>query len=79
MQFKMYVIYDKVAKEGSLPFCAKNDAVAWRQFKNLVDENAKNTDEYELMSLGIYDNDPVSLDGFDRPETVYANKEEAVV
>ena len=48
----IYTIRDKVAEEVGPLFQAKNDAVAIRQFKQLV-KDSENPEEYELFVLVI--------------------------
>lgn len=58
MKQKIYVIFDKVAKEGSQLMLAKNDDVASRVFKNALMRELKNgakSDDYQLLCVGIYD------------------------
>ena len=55
-QISMYTIYDRVAEESAPPFCAKNDAVARRMFKDLLNSMAtENIDDFELYYVGYYD------------------------
>lgn len=65
MSSRVYVIYDTVAKEAGPLFTAKNDDVAARNFRQLLDhEKVENPKEYQLMCVGEYDPEQPSLFGF---------------
>lgn len=55
MILQMYNVKDKVSEEFAPPFVAKNDAVALRQFNNLI--NNLNPQDYSLYHIGQYDSD----------------------
>lgn len=58
---RMYVVYDRVVKETGFPFDAKNDGVACRKFKNMIDQMKVNPDEFELYYIGDYDNEQMVI------------------
>lgn len=61
---KVYCIYDRVAQEGGPLFCAKNEAVAVRNYNNLLSSsNVDNVSDYSLYCLGEYDSEQPSLFG----------------
>ena len=57
----IYTIRDKVAEEVGPLFQAKNDAVAIRQFKQLV-KDSENPEEYELLCLGDFNDQTIELE-----------------
>lgn len=58
---KMYVIYDILANEYSLPFCAKNDAVALRMFKNsIIQVEEADKKDYELIYVAYVEGSVVN-------------------
>lgn len=70
MQYGLYVIYDKVAKESGFPFDAKNDEVAIRKFNAFIrslQEKDRDTDylnEFELKYLCTYNAEECSMYDF---------------
>ena len=54
MQYKLYSIYDKDAKEFGPLFNAKNDIVASRYVVQMIDE-AINVHSYALYCMGEFD------------------------
>lgn len=56
MENTLYVIRDNVADTFGPLYEAKNDAVAIRQFKNLL-ERQVNKEDFELYKVGKYDNE----------------------
>ena len=73
---RLYCIYDKIAKEGSTPFEAKNDDVAWRNYQHVLEKNALRDNEYSLLYIGVFEKDPVKLTPSDVPIEVFANRME---
>ena len=64
MRFNLYTVYDELAEEAGPIFCAKNDAVAERQFTALKAEIAETErPNYHLFFLGEYDNVTLIVDG----------------
>ena len=62
MKVNIYTIYDKVAEECGPVFQAKNDMVAVRMLKSLVNENPNiSVDEYEVYCLGEFDTEKRSF------------------
>ena len=57
----IYTIRDKVAEEVGPLFQAKNDAVAIRQFKQLI-KDFENPEEYELLCLGDFNDQTIELE-----------------
>jgi len=60
MTYKLYAVYDNVAEEAGPIFCAVNDGVATRQFRQIV-QNTENRNDFELFFLGLYDSKTVEL------------------
>ena len=60
-----YSIYDKKSKFYSTPFQQVNDAVAIRQFTNLLAdqslEPSKNPEDYQLFTIGKFDDESGEL------------------
>lgn len=58
MKYKMYTIYDKVAKNYGPPFLSVNEDVADRSFKNYLrsDKNLQSKD-YELYYVCDWDDE----------------------
>lgn len=54
MQYKLYSIYDKDAKEFGPLFNAKNDVVASRYVEEMI-KDVKHVDSYALYCMGEYD------------------------
>lgn len=76
MTMQVYTIYDKVARESGPLFTAKNDSVAWRQFHNAITGKVEvDEHEYQLLKLGTYTTDPVSLLCGDGPIEVFPTAE----
>lgn len=66
MKSVIYTVYDKVAEEYGPLFEAKNDAVALRQFKQLIATVVvENRDDYVLYSCGTFDHDAGDLVSWD--------------
>lgn len=58
MKSVIYTVFDKVAEEYGPLFEAKNDGVALRQFKQLLNTVVvENRDDYVLYSCGTFDHD----------------------
>lgn len=57
----VYVVYDTVAKEAGPLFQAKNDDVAKRNVRNLVDREHVNPLEMKLYHVGSFDADDMTL------------------
>lgn len=51
----MYSLFDRVGEEFSPPFVAANDAVAKRQFNQLMDTQKLNGDDFRLFKVGFWD------------------------
>lgn len=53
MIFNVYTVRDTVAQESGPIFTAKNDAIAFRQFSNILKETTTPKD-FQLIYLGKY-------------------------
>lgn len=51
----MYVVYDRVAEESGPVFEAKNDGVAVRKYRDLMDKSAVSVVDYRLLLVGVID------------------------
>ena len=55
-KMNLYVVYDKIAGECGPVFEAKNDGVAWRQYRYLINENPTIVqDDFSLVKVGTID------------------------
>ena len=61
MLYVIYSIFDKLAKQFSLPRYAVNEDVAMREFKLFVDSVKSDKDDFVLYKLGVYDVESGSL------------------
>lgn len=66
---KLYVIYDRVAKEAGPVFASKNDDVAIRSFHQIVSK-ADNPDDYCLYHVADYDSESPRVDGLLVPTAI---------
>ena len=58
---ELFTIYDKVAQEAGPIFQAKNLYVAMRYVKDMIKDNNINLTEYDLVRLGSFDSESMSL------------------
>lgn len=72
MKLNLYTIHDKVAIESGPIFQAKNDAVAYRQFQQILSK-AENTDDYELLCVGEFNTETRGIQGLLIGRLVEAN------
>lgn len=71
---RLYVIFDKVAEESGPIFEAKNDAVAIRNYQNLVFKDNVKHDDYKLLFVGVMDHDNSQIDACTFPEEINTAK-----
>ncbi len=58
MTSRLYVVYDKVAKESGPIWQSKNDDVAYRQFVSQLNElKTAPPEDFELRCVGSYDSE----------------------
>lgn len=55
MIYKIYSVRDNLSEEYAPPFVSKNDAVAVRQYRDLIRSQKLNPDEFGLYFLGTYE------------------------
>ena len=68
MIYGLYVVYDKVAEEGSAPFVAKNRGIAKRQYLQLLASVPETiVGDYQLLWVGDYSDSPVVINAFFTP------------
>lgn len=73
MKSVIYTVFDKVAEEYGPLFEAKNNGVALRQFKRLLDTVVvENRDDYVLYSCGTFDHDAGTMVLADMDAVAYA-------
>lgn len=78
MEFRIYCIFDYAAEAGSPPFVAVNDAVAVRQYRNLLRES-QNANDYKLWLLGTFNDETMIIktpDPFEPIEVIMEMKNE---
>ena len=61
MTNELFTIYDKVAQEAGPIFQAKNLYVAMRYVNEMIKDNKINLHEYDLVRLGTFDSESMSL------------------
>jgi len=66
----LYVIFDKIAKESGPIFEAKNDGVALRNYRSLLEKEKINQNEYSLHLLGRYEHSTMSVFIHDQVEVI---------
>ena len=71
MKMNLYVIRDLVADECGPVFEANNDAVAVRNFKNLLQKDGVYPEDYELLLVGNINRKIGEVYGEQAPVLVY--------
>ena len=66
MVYGLYVIFDKVAQEASIPFDAKNDDVAKRRFEDTINRQIRpiktvSVSDYDLVKIAEFDSEICKL------------------
>lgn len=62
-KMNLYVVYDKIAGECGPVFEAKNDGVAMRQYRHLINENPTVVqDDFSLMQVGTIDKESMIIE-----------------
>ena len=70
---RLYTIRDTVAEENGPVFTAKNDGVALRQYRDVLNAIQNDPDEYKLYCIGSWDtNDLGSLKSDMYPVLTYS-------
>lgn len=69
MLTKLYTIRDKVAEESGPIFQAKNDAIASRQFQQVISKSESPRD-YVLIRIGEFETERTLLTALQVPEEV---------
>ena len=67
---ELFTIYDKVAQEAGPIFQAKNLYVAMRYVKDMIKDNNINLTEYDLVRLGTFDSESMSLSVLSKADAV---------
>lgn len=62
MKMKLYTIRDKVADEAGPIYQAKNDAIAVRQFNNLMANQQVDVVDYALYCVGEFDTEAMTIE-----------------
>ena len=70
MNTEIFTIYDKVAQEAGPIFQAKNLYVAMRYVKDMIKDNNINLTEYDLVRLGTFDSESMSLSVLSKADAV---------
>lgn len=64
MDYRLYVVYDRVAEEAGPIFCAVNDGVARRQYRGILQNvSPVDMDSYKLYCLGMYNSEEMTVEG----------------
>lgn len=74
MKFNLYTVFDCAANEGGPLFQAVNDAVACRQYRQLLKE-VNEPESYKLYRVGNYDSDDMELKPDVNPVEIFTGKE----
>lgn len=67
MVMRLYAIYDRKALETGPVFECKNNAVAFRSYKKLMENSPGLPSEYSLLVLGEVDHDTSCITGYPPP------------
>lgn len=67
---ELFTIYDKVAQEAGPIFQAKNLYVAMRYVKDMIKDSKINLKEYDLVRLGTFDSESMSLTALSKCDAV---------
>ena len=67
---ELFTIYDKVAQEAGPIFQAKNLYVAMRYVKDMIKDNNINLSEYDLVRLGTFDSESMSISVLSKADAV---------
>ena len=67
---ELFTIYDKVAQEAGPIFQAKNLYVAMRYVKDMIKDNNINLTEYDLVRLGSFDSESMSISVLSKADAV---------
>lgn len=70
MNSEIFTIYDKVAQEAGPIFQAKNLYVAMRYVNEMIKDNKINLHEYDLVRLGIFDSESMSISVLPKADAV---------
>lgn len=70
MNSEIFTIYDKVAQEAGPIFQAKNIYVAMRYVKEMIKDSKINLKEYDLVRLGIFDSESMSISVLPKADAV---------
>lgn len=73
---KIYVIYDKVAEEGSSLIEAKNDGIARRIFEQTVEKYRLDRNDLQLMCIGEYIAEQPIISGLAVPDLIDVDVED---
>ena len=74
MNSEIFTIYDKVAQEAGPLFQAKNLYVAMRCVKEMIKDNNINLSEYDLVRLGTFDSESMSISVLTKADAVELSK-----
>lgn len=77
MKSRLYTVYDRIAEDGGPPWVAKNDGVAARQFRKILEQvDPDSQAEYKLYYLGEYDSAQMTLTVEINPSEVLTTMDE---
>lgn len=77
MEMRLYTIFDRVAEECGPVYEAKNDAIAARNFKQVLGTVPKvDLDAFDLVCLGAIERDTMRITLMDPPNILSVSLEE---
>lgn len=62
MKMPIYTVYDSVAQDSGPVFEARNDGIAIRYFRQLIDKENIPPEDYVLFRLGEFDHEAMKLE-----------------
>lgn len=67
----LYCIYDRVAEDSGPPFAAKNDGVAQRELRHLLDNvPVYDRDAFKLCRIGSWDSSTMTGELYEMPDVI---------
>lgn len=69
MVYRLYSIFDRLAEECGPIFCAPNEAVALRNYRQVI-KDVPDKSEYLLVDLGEFHTQEMRVNGRDKAEVI---------
>lgn len=73
MKYGLYTIRDRVAEVGGYPFVSRNNQTAARVYRDFMSKQNPATvdkNDFELMIIGVWDEEKCSVTAKEVPETI---------